>query len=193
MTEKHNNKKYFDHLAYDGSLIGKIYRQILLYPRLNWYLKGKTLDLGCGIGHMIRYRKGTVGCDINPYNINFCKKRNLEAYLMKPDQLPFKDQSFDSVFMDNVLEHIASPDRLFKEIRRILKPKGILLIGVPGVKGYKRDADHKIFYDEINLATLADRHAFMVSHVFYTPLVKSNLLNKHLNQYCIYTQWSKVK
>ena len=112
---------------------------------------------------------------------------------MKPDQLPFKDQSFDSVFMDNVLEHIASPDRLFKEIRRILKPKGVLLIGVPGVKGYKRDADHKIFYDEINLATLSDRHAFEVNHVFYTPLVKSNLLNQHLNQYCIYTQWSKVK
>jgi SAM-dependent methyltransferase len=190
---KPNYKKYFIHLAYHGSFIGRIYRELILYPRLNHFLKGKTLDLGCGIGHMVAFRRGTVGCDINPYNISFCKKKKLEAYLMKPDKLPFKNQSFESVFMDNVLEHIASPNKLIGEIIRVLKPGGILLIGVPGVKGFKRDDDHKIFYNESKLVHLAKQHNFKVNHFFYMPFVKSKFLNHHLNQYCIYTQWSKDK
>ncbi len=134
-----------------------------------------------------------VGCDINPYNISFCKNKKIEAYLMKLDKLPFKDQSYESVFMDNVLVHIASPDKLIREITRVLKPGGILLIGVPGVKGFKRDVDHKIFYNESSLEALAKKHNFKVNHIFYTLLVKLEFLNHHLNQYCIYTQWSRAR
>ena len=109
------------------------------------------LDVGCGIGDMLSYRQNTVGLDVNPLNVDFCQKRQLEAHMMKPDIIPFRDETFDSVLLDNVLEHIEKPSLLFKEIRRVLKPDGILLIGVPGIKGYQSDDDHKVFYDEKKL------------------------------------------
>jgi SAM-dependent methyltransferase len=173
------------------SFLGGLYRRYVLYPRLNFNLKGKVLDIGCGIGDMLSYRRNTVGLDVNPLNVDFCRKRQLEAYVMKPDVIPFKDKTFDSVLLDNVLEHIDKPSLLFKEIRRVLKPDGILLIGVPGIRGYKSDDDHKVFYDEKKLHALAKKNHFNVNHFLYMPLIKSKFLSRHLRRYCIYTQWSK--
>jgi SAM-dependent methyltransferase len=173
------------------SFLGGLYRRFVLYPRLNLHLKGKVLDIGCGIGDMLSYRKNTVGLDVNPLNVAFCKKRKLTAHLMKPNMIPFGDKTFDSVMLDNVLEHIESPSLLFKEIRRVLKPEGLVLIGVPGEKGYQSDDDHKIFYDEKKLQALAQKNKFNVDQFFYTPLVKSKCLSQHVKQYSIYSLWSK--
>ena len=186
----YKHKKYFHYLS-KRSFFGKLYRNFILYPRLNKYLQGRVLDLGCGIGDMLNYRSNTLGVDVNPLNVNFCRKRNLDAYIMKSQIIPFEGKSFDSVLLDNVLEHIESPLFLFKEIRRVLKPDGILLIGVPGIKGYESDSDHKVFYDEKKLYALALKNRFNVNHFLYMPLIKSKFLSKHLRQYCIYTQWSK--
>jgi SAM-dependent methyltransferase len=184
------DKIYFEYLS-QRSFLGKIYRNFILYPRLNKYLKGKALDIGCGIGDMLSYRENTIGLDINPLNVNYCKKKKLEAFLMKKGRVPFKDQSFDSVLLDNVLEHISTPTLLFNEIKRVLKTNGILLIGVPGIRGFEIDSDHKIFYDEIKLNNLAKKFNFSVNDVFYTPFFRSIFLSKRLKQYCIYTQWKK--
>lgn len=175
------------------SFLGDLYRRYVLYPRLNLHLKGRVLDVGCGIGDMLSYRRNTVGLDVNPLNVDFCKKRKLNAYLMKPNMIPFDDKSFDSVLLDNVLEHIESPSLLFKEIRRVLKPDGLLLIGVPGEKGFRSDDDHKIFYEEKILQVLAKKNQFNTDQFFYTPLVKSKFLSQHVRQYCIYSLWSLRK
>lgn len=183
-------KKYFNYLK-ERSYLGGCYRRFFLYPLINRYLTGCVLDLGCGIGDMLNYRANTVGLDINPLNVEFCKKRKLNAYIMEPDLIPFNDETFDSVLLDNVLEHIKSPVSLLKEIKRVLKPGGLLVIGVPGIKGFKSDEDHKVFYDEKMLHLLCKQNNFELNSYFYTPLCKSTLLSKCLRQYCIYTQWSK--
>jgi SAM-dependent methyltransferase len=187
---KNTNQVYFEYLM-RRSFLGDLYRRFVLYPRLNFHLKGKVLDVGCGIGDMLSYRQNTVGLDVNPLNVAFCQKRQLEAYVMKPDVIPFRDKSFDSVLLDNVLEHIEKPSLLFKEMRRVLKPNGLLLIGVPGHKGFSSDDDHKIFYDEKKLQALAQKNNFNVTQFFYTPLMKSKFLSQHVRQYCIYSLWSK--
>jgi SAM-dependent methyltransferase len=189
---KNTNQVYFEYLM-RRSFLGDLYRRYVLYPRLNLHLKGMVLDIGCGIGDMLSCRQNTVGLDVNPLNVAFCKKRELEAHIMKPDVIPFGDETFDSVLLDNVLEHIEKPSLLFKEIRRVLKADGILLIGVPGIKGYKSDDDHKVFYDEKKLLALAQKNHFNVNQFFYTPLVKSKFLNQHMRQYCIYSLWSLRK
>jgi SAM-dependent methyltransferase len=193
MSKTHNsNQMYFDYLM-KRSLLGCLYRRFVLYSRLNFHLRGKVLDIGCGIGDMLSCRKNTVGLDVNPLNVAFCKKLKLNAYVMKPNIIPFDDKSFDSVLLDNVLEHIESPSLLFKEIRRVLKPDGSLLIGVPGIKGFHSDSDHKVFYDERKLQALAKKNNFNVSYFFYTPLIKSKLLSLHMRQYCIYSLWTEQK
>ena len=186
-----DNIEYASYLC-SRSLAGNLYRKYWLYPHLTKFLKGSTLDIGCGIGDMLGFRPNTVGVDINPHNVTFCKELGLDAQVMVPDLLPFGGNSFDSVLLDNVLEHIAEPTPLLAEIRRVLRPQGVVLIGVPGLRGQACDSDHKVFYDEAALAATAEQNGFDVVNVFHMPFVRSLLLSRHLRQYCIYSVWQSL-
>lgn len=186
MNKPINDKQYFEYLG-KRSLVGGIYRNWLLYPRLSLSLKGKTLDYGCGIGDYLRYKSNTVGADINQYNIDYCKSLSLHAELIQENRIPFEDNFFENAVMDNVLEHIPAQetDNVIKEILRVLKPNGKLLIGVPGIKGYKSDSDHKHFYSESNLIALLNKHHCNKVKSFHMPIHMLWLQN-YLSQYCIY-------
>jgi SAM-dependent methyltransferase len=171
------------------SRLGMLYRHYLLYPRLASRLQGRTLDVGCGIGDFLQFRPGTIGVDINPATVDVCLGRGLDACIMKPDQFPFGDASFDSALMDNVLEHIAVPEPLLREVRRVLRPHGRLLVGVPGERGWDRDPDHKVRYDETLLVRTLASCGFAVTEVFHTPLWQSAWLSRRMRQYCIYAMF----
>jgi SAM-dependent methyltransferase len=180
---------YGEYLMRRSRLSG-VYRRYVLYPRLCDRLLGRAVDVGCGIGDFLQFRPNTVGVDINPHTVAYCQQRGLDARLIEPDVLPFDDASFDSALLDNVLEHIAEPAALLRELHRVLRPEGLLLIGVPGVLGWDSDPDHKVTYDEVSLnATLRTRH-FVPVEVFYAPLWRSAWLSRHLRQYCIFGLFS---
>jgi SAM-dependent methyltransferase len=188
-----NEQKYTTYLA-KRSIFALIYRNFILYPILCKYLCGETLDVGCGIGDMLKFRPGTVGVDVNTFNVDFCKSRGLAAEVMKVDELSYADKSFNSVLLDNVLEHIKSPRKLMMELNRVLVMGGVLLVGVPGNLGFMSDPDHKFFYDEKALESLAKDHGFVIKKIFYMPfLLRSKWLNDRLRQYCIYSVLIKTR
>ena len=176
---------YFEYLR-GRSRLGELYRKYVLYPRLVRRLHGRLLDIGCGIGDMLAFRRDSVGVDVNERTVEFCLERGLDARLMHSDILPFEAQSFDSVLMDNVLEHIEKPTRLLGEIARVLRPHGRLLAGVPGAHGWDSDPDHKVRYDERNLVDVIGRSGFRLAEIFHTPLWRSSWLDHHMRQYCVY-------
>ena len=178
------NDSYFAYLS-QRSRLGLFYRTRVLYPRIAPYLSGQTLDIGCGIGDMLRFRPGTIGVDINPMNVAFCQKNGLDAIVMAPDVLPFEPAAFDSAILDNVLEHIADPMPLLTEVRRILRPKGVFVVGVPGQRGYASDDDHKVFYDEQKLVQCLAAAGFTMVKCLHTPL-RSAVLDRKMRQYCLY-------
>ena len=188
-ASKHNH--YYNHLR-SRSALASLYRNFLLYPKLHWYLHGKILDIGCGLGDFLNYCKRAEGVDINPLAVEFCLSRGLSAHLMEKDTLPFKDSSFDSIVMDNVIEHIENPKKLLSEISRVLKVGGVLIIGVPGALGFLSDPDHKIFYDEDSLTFLVEKFEFKRKDIFYMPIMKSTWLSKSFRQYCIYSIFIKI-
>jgi len=116
-------------------------------------------------------------------------KKNIKAELLFNNKINHKNDFFDSIIMDNVLEHISDPRDLLLEIKRVLKPNGIFLIGVPGTKGFKTAPDHKIFYDEHLLKELFNKD-YNFCRSFYTPF-KSNILNRYLKSYCLYVIFKK--
>ena len=177
-------EKYFEYLK-GRSRLGWLYRRYLLYPKLCRYLDGKTLDVGCGIGDFINCRKGTVGVDINPATVEWCRQSELDVHLMSPNMLPFQDVSFDSAILDNVLEHLTEPAELLKEIRRVLRPHSSLVVGVPGQRGYAMDSDHKVFYDEVKLVSTLVSAGFGLKRLFHMPL-RSAWLDVRMRQYCLY-------
>jgi SAM-dependent methyltransferase len=83
--------------------------------------KGQTrINLGCGT----HYKKGYINCDISP-NIKKDKYVDLEKHL------PFKDNYADTIIIISVIEHINNAVGLLKEVHRVLKPEGILIITMP--------------------------------------------------------------
>lgn len=186
-----DHDKYFEYLTH-RSRLGAFYRTHWLYPRLTRRLMGRTLDIGCGIGDMLLHRSNTVGVDINPHTVAFCNARGASAVLMQPDELPFDDAEFDSALMDNVLEHIPQPQRLLSEVRRVLRPGGRVLVGVPGTRGWASDPDHKIFYGDAALGACMSDAGFNAVECFYTPLFQSMWLDRHLRQYCLYGLFSRT-
>lgn len=180
------NQQYYEYLK-TRSVLARYYRNYYLYPYLNRYLNGTVLDVGCGIGDFLRYRNNTIGIDINVQLVEHCKIQGLTACSFVNDKIPFNDEYFDGVLLDNVIEHIENPTELLIEIKRALKQKGVLIIGVPGEKGYKADNDHKVFYDETILINKLSYFGFQKTKSFYMPLFKSKFLSRYLSQYCLYT------
>ena len=75
--------------------------------------------------------------------------------------------------MNNVFEHIEEPRALLAEVRRILKPNAVFLVGVPGRNGYFADPDHKAFYDKAALDACLRQAGFHLQHVMRMPLKRA--------------------
>lgn len=179
-----DHDEYFEYLQ-SRSRLAFLYRKYLLYPRIAAQVSGKVLDIGCGIGDMVRLRPNTVGVDVNQKLVDLCRRDNLEVVHMEPDRLPFADATFDGAVLDNVIEHLEKPQPLLAETRRVLRPGARFVVGVPGKLGYRSDPDHKIFYDEATLERCLDNAGFQLVRFFHTP-ANLDLLSERLRIYCIY-------
>jgi len=96
------------------------------------FAQGKLLDLGCGkaplLGVYEPYVKEVVLADwANSLHEN--KLLDVECDITK--KLPFKNEKFDTIILSDVLEHIPNPSHLILELKRVLKPNGVVLMNVP--------------------------------------------------------------
>lgn len=96
----------------------------------------RLLDLGCGIGLTLSILSQefpkSIGCDIDEKALRatriILKEVGVKIPLVLYDGkiLPFKDNSFDLVTLIEVIEHVEDPELMLKEIKRVLKPDGLL-------------------------------------------------------------------
>jgi ubiquinone/menaquinone biosynthesis C-methylase UbiE len=97
------------------------------------------LDVGCGEGHMIAdlNRRGLLGrmvaVDLDPTRIAFARARYPFCEYRTGDvhHLDFADGTFDYLLAAEVLEHLPDPRRALKELQRVVKAGGYLIISVP--------------------------------------------------------------
>lgn len=99
----------------------------------------KILDAGCGTGINLKALEKygeAVGVDVSAQAIAFCKKRGCDARKGSVEKLPFDDSSFDLVVCVDVIYHKEVKDdvKALKELERVCKPGGILLLKVPAYK-----------------------------------------------------------
>jgi SAM-dependent methyltransferase len=184
MSSEVEFKKYHEYLL-TRSRLGHLYRNYILYPKIAKNLQGKAVDIGCGIGDFCIFRKDTTGIDINPFNVNYCKQLGLKEVYTIENNFPLPDEGFDSALLDNVLEHLENPTQLISEVHRILKSHGRFVVGVPGIKGYASDPDHKVFYDLNKMKLLIEPLGFRFHHSFNMP-VNLKFLSKKIRQFCLY-------
>jgi SAM-dependent methyltransferase len=187
--KENTTQEYYTYLR-KRSVLTYLYRKFLLYPVILRNVKGNILDVGCGIGDLLSYNKKIIGVDINPNTIAYCNNKGFDARLMKINELPFQSRTFECVVLDNVLEHVENPTLLLNEISRVLKKKGLLIIGVPGVRGYDYDPDHKKYYSKVTLISLMKSHNYTLLNAFGMPL-NINWLSHKMRQYCLYARFKK--
>jgi 2-polyprenyl-6-hydroxyphenyl methylase/3-demethylubiquinone-9 3-methyltransferase len=97
-----------------------------------------VLDLGCGEGTfttlLAEAGAAPVGVDIAEHALERARARHphLDFRLVPEDgPLPFDDAGFDLVWATEVLAHVGDTARLLSELRRVLRPRGLLLITTP--------------------------------------------------------------
>jgi ubiquinone/menaquinone biosynthesis C-methylase UbiE len=102
---------------------------------LNRYAAAEPmLDAGCGTGlNLASLPRGSVGIDLNPRNLELIRRRLPQYRVVEGDveAMPFADASFATVVCTEVLEHVPHPQQALREIRRVLKPGGLLIGSVP--------------------------------------------------------------
>lgn len=136
-----------------------------------------VLDVGCGTGSMMidLAKAGRKCCGIDPlYEVSLlaaqkkAREENADLPLIRgfSEHMPIKAGSFDAILLLSTLQHVADQKETLKELRRIMKKTGVMLISVPMSKNifslFKRGGKPEHFtrgYDvNLLIETLIESH-----------------------------------
>ena len=160
------------------------------------------LDVGCWSGQLLRALKSErknfhyFGIDVNKDAIGYITKVEPEGNfkLASALDIPYKDKYFDIITLFDVLEHIPKKAemRCLKEIRRVIKKDGVLLISTPADNLFSKIFDPAYFllehrhYSKDKLLDLLSKSRFKVrsftttGSVFYGLYILLQLFFKHI-------------
>src|SRR5271169_2609793 len=155
----------------------------------------KILDWGCGKGHItyLLSKRGfnVTSCDLKTDELDssfgqetpIIDKLNIPVVPLRHEsQMPFDDSSFDCVVSFGVLEHVASDRDSLLQIKRIVKPDGIVfIVFLPYVLSWTQalvraggDSYHDRLYTEKGLRCLAADTGFSLLGLRHAQLFPKN-------------------
>lgn len=137
---------------------------------------GRLLDIGCSLGYFVEAANNRgwdgYGVEISEHAAGVAAKSGLKVKSGVIEDACYEDDFFDCVTMWDVLEHVPDPTKHMLEVKRILKPGGLVVIGTPNFA-------HPIARRKMKTAPCQWRHFKPHEHVFYfTPQSLKMLLEK---------------
>jgi SAM-dependent methyltransferase len=100
----------------------------------------ELLDLGCGTGWLADHFEHYTGMDGSEDAVAEAQRRGRNVSHADLDQpLRLEDASFDAVVMKDVLEHVGDPVALVREVRRVLRPGGLVFASSPDAQRWVWD------------------------------------------------------
>ena len=173
--------KCYPEIYYSGKEAGASHKMRLIKK---WAQPaGSVLDVGCGKGYFLNQMKRSGwmvrGLELSEKEADFAKKTfDIDVYTKGLVGSDLSGIRFDLVTFWHSLEHIKDPSSFLKQVYRILKPKGCLIISTPnisslqanvfGKKWYHIDAPrHLNLFSAKSLGLLLEKNAFSVRKVNY--------------------------
>lgn len=144
--------------VYNESTVEHLHR----YAIASELAAGKTvLDIACGEGygtHLLAAKATSVtGVDIDEGTVLAAKQKykgaNLEYITGRAEKIPAANESYDMVVSFETLEHLSDHGAMMQEIKRVLKPGGLLLISTPDKKTYSDETGYKNPFHQKELYT----------------------------------------
>lgn len=143
----------------------------------------RIVDVGCSRGQFVEFadRLGfdAEGVEPAPHIAAAALASGLKVHQGLLEEQGFPDKSFDAVTLFEVIEHLREPLSLLRECHRILKPRGILLVGTGNTVSWTvaamkarwdyfhiaKDAGHISFYNPKSMQRLAVASGFAVERI----------------------------
>jgi SAM-dependent methyltransferase len=92
-------------------------------------LSGNILDIGCGNKpYSLWFDQAKI---IQYIGLDVIESPEVDVVVKPAERWPFKDGSFDCIMMTQTLEHLENPNHTLAELKRVLKPEGVLVLTVP--------------------------------------------------------------
>lgn len=143
--------------------------------------ESKILDVGCAMGGFLDFLndKGFInlsGIDVTDDFLDYARQnKRYNIKVGSADSIPFKENSFDLLTVNQVIEHLVSPSKVFQEAGRVLCEGGLLYIGVPDALRYGDDnpfdfywlliRDHIQHFDVEHLKLIAELEGFELLNI----------------------------
>lgn len=150
------------------NFLAPFYDRAIPFERLEQTIKvmdlphaGTLLDAGGGTGRVAEALRPHVGsiivADVSRGMLAQAHQKNLAATSAETERLPFADGTFDRVMMVDALHHVVHQADTVRELYRVLKPGGRLVIEEPDLRTFP-----------VKLIAIAEKLALMRSH-FLAP------------------------
>lgn len=210
ISKYYKSDEYIAHSNTNKGLINRLYhlarffslkRKIHIMKR--YHPRGNMLDIGCGTGEFLQAgeKAGYEVIGVEPDH----DARYYASSILKLDVRPeralrdFSDDRFDIVTMWHVLEHVYDLDARMKEIKRILKNTGTLIVATPNYESYDAayygkywaawDVPRHLFhFSGLAMKKFMEKHGFDVVEVlpmkfdaFYVSMLSEKYKNGHSN------------
>ena len=144
----------------------------------------RLLDVGCGDAWLGEHFANYTGVDVSPEAVKAACASGREVLLVEAESaLPFDDASYDGVVLKDVLEHVADPVALVREVHRVLRSGGTVFASSPDAQRWVwDDYTHRRPFTRRAFRTLFKDQGLVVEHVGYESVMPGTGIVSGLTQ-----------